>query len=239
MSGESLYSREFYHTIQDDLESLFYVTMYASLRWLPHNHVSRIGPWMRSFFDEVSLGADGRTIGGECKLDQINYSGWKFLELFSFENRYVRMWFEGGYRLLGTASMHSKERGQVCLWNVKTLRRLLAIICEGLETTDDTKQDRTEHELGGYASAGARSRDTQISLLAGARNFRIMHDKLGSSGKRSSGRAFGEEIKTNTSVLCVSPKADGKRRRINSRHDDASVDSRKSEHAKECLVAPI
>lgn len=238
MSGNALYSRDFYHTIQDDLESLFYVTMYGSVRWLPHNYVSRMGPWMHSFFDEVSLSANGRTIGGENKLDHINFSGKKFLELFSFENRYVQMWFDGGYRLLGTVSETSQRRGQARLWNVETLHKLLAIICEGLKTTDDTGQDRTEHELEAYTGWVAGSRDTRISLLAGARNFRIMHAEPGSSRKRSSDVAFADAIETVGSKLRESGQGDDKRRRIGGQRVDAiESDGRTSGRSKspECI----
>ncbi|KAL5522456.1 hypothetical protein ACEPAG_8472 [Sanghuangporus baumii] len=187
MSGDALYDPEgFHHTIEDDLESLFYVVMYGSVRWLPHNYVSRLGRWVRGFFDETLPGGIGQTIGGRDKLLQIASDGSEFLNLFLFENRFIQNWFRVGYRLLGTTSHSSKKAGQTCLWTTEELQRLLTIVSEDLAKTDDTNCDRTEHELEGYAGANSCSQDTHISLFTAARNFRLSHKEPESLGKRSS-----------------------------------------------------
>ncbi|KAL5480748.1 hypothetical protein ACEPAI_9688 [Sanghuangporus weigelae] len=221
MSGNALYDPEgFRHTIDDDLESLFYVVMYGSIRWLPHNYVSRLGRWMHTFFDEVGVDADGQTIGGSKKLLQIAFSGSRFLGLFKFENRFVQDWFKVGYKLLGTTSDTSKNSGQTCLWTMEKLQELLAIVCEGLARMDDTKRDRREHELEDYTDTKAESQGTRISLFAAARNFRESHRQPESFRKRSSDEAFEDDTETRSSRLQVSERRRGKQRRVVHRDDD-------------------
>ncbi|KAL5480746.1 hypothetical protein ACEPAI_9686 [Sanghuangporus weigelae] len=230
MSGDALYDPEgFHHTIEDDLESLFYVVMYGSVRWLPHNYVSRLGRWVRGFFDETLPEGIGQTIGGRDKLLQIASDGSEFLNLFLFENRFIQNWFRVGYRLLGTTSHSSRKAGQTCLWTTEELQRLLTIVYEDLAETDDTNCDRTEHELEGYAGANLCSQDTHISLFAAARNFRLNHKEPESLGKRSSDEAFEDEdgIEYDSSELQVSPRQDKKRRRLVREDDDDNAQSKK------------
>ncbi|KAL5499274.1 hypothetical protein ACEPAH_1792 [Sanghuangporus vaninii] len=230
MSGDALYDPEgFHHTIKDDLESLFYVVMYGSVRWLPHNYVSRLGRWVRGFFDGALSEGIGQTIGGRDKLLQIAFDGSEFLSLFSFENRFIQNWFRVGYRLLGTTSHSSRKAGQACLWTTEELQRLLTIVYEDLAKADDTNCDRTEHELEGYAGANSCSQDTHISLFAAARNFRLSHKEPESLGKRSSDEAFEDEdcVEYDSSKLQDSPRRDKKRRRLVREDDDDNAQSKK------------
>ncbi|KAL5523296.1 hypothetical protein ACEPAF_1563 [Sanghuangporus sanghuang] len=215
MSGNALYDPEgFRHTIDDDLESLFYVVMYGSIRWLPHNYVSRLGRWMHTFFDEVGVDADGQTIGGSKKLLQIAFGGSRFLGLFTFANRFVQDWFKVGYKMLGTTFDASKNGGQTCLWTMEKLQELLAFVCEGLARTDDTKCDRREHEPEDYADTNSGSQCTRISLFAAARNFRESHREPELLGKRSSDEPSEDNDATEHTEMHPAGIRGGKRRRV-------------------------
>ncbi|OCB91435.1 hypothetical protein A7U60_g1313 [Sanghuangporus baumii] len=230
MSGNALYGlKKFRHAIEDDLESLFYVVMYGSIRWLPHNYVSQLGRWVRSFFYEALPEGIGKTIGGTDKLLQIAFGGSEFLGTFSFENRFVQDWFRVGYKLLRTTSLASKDAGGKCLLTTESIQELFAVVCEGLARTDDTNIDRTEHELEGYAGATSRIQGTHISLFIAARNFRLIHTEPEFLEKRSSDEAFEDEdgIENDRSEVQVSPRRDKKRRRLVCQDNDDNNKKRK------------
>ena len=213
MSGFALLRlNDFRYTIQDDLESLFYVIMYSSVRWLPHNHISSLGQWMHDFFDQTLPGGLDRTTGGRNKLLQIASSGRNFLELFSFENCHVQDWFSVGYRLLGTTSYASKTAGAPCLWTMVRLRELIAVVYEGLAMTADAEFDRFEHDIEGRSGLSRGSRDTQISLFAAARNFCILHVEPELPRKRFTYTEDGDSLE--------SERRRWKRRRLGLQEDD-------------------
>ena len=57
------------HTLQDDMESLFYVILYCALLYLPHNFSKDLlAQTIREMF-EASKFTDGYFIGGDGKLD--------------------------------------------------------------------------------------------------------------------------------------------------------------------------
>ena len=219
MSGSALIGLgDFHYTIQDDLESLFYVIMYGSVRWLPHNHVSSLGLWMHDFFDETLSRGSGRTVGGQNKLLQIGFSGGNFLELFSFENCHVQDWFSVGYRLLGTTPYPSKASDAPCFWTLARLRELIAVVYDGLTMTDDSESDRFEHDVEGHSGLSRGSRDTQISLFAAARNFRIRH--VGPELPRKRFTYTKEDSEAGSSEGLESERRRWKRRRLGLQEDD-------------------
>ncbi|KAL5480802.1 hypothetical protein ACEPAI_9742 [Sanghuangporus weigelae] len=226
MSGNALYGlKKFRHAIEDDLESLFYVVMYGSIRWLPHNYVSQLGRWVRSFFYEALPEGIGKTIGGTDKLLQISFGGSKFFDKFSFENRFVQDWFRVGYKLLWTTSPASKD----CLLTTEKMQELFTVVCEDLARTDDTNIDRTEHELEGFAGATPLIQGTHISLFIAARNFRLIHTEPEFLGKRSLDEEFEDEdgIENESSEVQVLPRRDEKRRRSVCQDNDDNNKKRK------------
>ncbi|KAL5522458.1 hypothetical protein ACEPAG_8474 [Sanghuangporus baumii] len=230
MSGNALCGlKKFRHAIEDDLESLFYVVMYGSIRWLPHNHVSQLGRWVRSFFYEALPEGIGKTIGGTDKLLQISFGGSEFFDKFSFENCFVQDWFWVAYKLLWTTSPASKDTGGKCLLTTENMQELFTVVCEDLARTDDTNIDRTEHELEGYAGATPRIQGTHISLFIAARNFRLIHTEPEFLGKRSSDEEFEDEdgIENESSEVQVLPRRDEKRRRLVCQDNDDNNKKRK------------
>ena len=233
MSGTALYAfRPFRHGIEDDLESLFYVIMYGSLRWLPHGYVDRLGSWMYSFFDEVLPGGPGQSSGGRDKLFEMTCSGSAFLDVFKFENQFVQDWFKIGYRLLETASGPSKNKGRICLWTAERLRDLTAVVCSGLARTKDTEFDRTEHELEGYLIEDQVSRDTETSLLATATTFHDDHRGSGSSQKRPADVASEDDVQNVSSKPRATGRRGCKRRRIADQREDSTAPGRKKDNDK-------
>ncbi|KAL5480749.1 hypothetical protein ACEPAI_9689 [Sanghuangporus weigelae] len=230
MSGNALCGlKKFRHAIEDDLESLFYVVMYGSIRWLPHNYASQLGRWVRSFFYEALPEGIGKTIGGTDKLLQISFGGSEFFDKFLFENRFVQDWFWVAYKLLRTTSLASKDVGGKCLLTTENMQELFTVVCEDLARTDDTNIDRTEHELEGFAGATPRIQGTHISLFIAARNFRLTHTEPEFLGKRSSDEEFEDEdgIENDSSEVQVLPRRDEKRRRSVCQDNDDNNKKRK------------
>ncbi|KAL5480801.1 hypothetical protein ACEPAI_9741 [Sanghuangporus weigelae] len=140
-NGSELQTRE------DDMESLFYVVMYASLRWLPHNNVLDLGFWMFSFFDEVERDTDGQELGGNRKLLTQANAGAKFFEKFRFTNKYIHLWFKAGYNHLKTLHDQLPNSGN---WTIDTLKEMTNVAYEGLCQQEGTLHDRFEHRVSDY-----------------------------------------------------------------------------------------
>ena len=60
----------FQHSFQDDMESFFYVILYAGVRWLAHNHVEDLGELMTDYFNEYRISC-GKAKGGPRKSQNI------------------------------------------------------------------------------------------------------------------------------------------------------------------------
>lgn len=92
MSIASLFGRkDFNHRFQDDMESFFYVILYASVLWLPHKPVDDIGKHVSLFFDECN-DHNGRPRGGSLK--NSNRCSSTFYEIWEFENDSLKRWLE-------------------------------------------------------------------------------------------------------------------------------------------------
>ncbi|KAL5495953.1 hypothetical protein ACEPAH_3185 [Sanghuangporus vaninii] len=172
MSARALRSRrDFRHTIEDDMESLFYVVMYGCLRWLPHNDVPRLGKWIRRFFDESVEYGDGRDIGGLDKIINQAGRGSDFREAFQFPSELVQAWFDIGYEYLATSHVLHRDSGSELLWTTRNLRQLFGIICNGLAAREEAENDRMSHDMQGYLAAAEDHHGMHTSLLAGAIQF--------------------------------------------------------------------
>ncbi|KAL5522450.1 hypothetical protein ACEPAG_8466 [Sanghuangporus baumii] len=172
MSARALRSRrDFRHTIEDDMESLFYVVMYGCLRWLPHKDVPRLGKWIRRFFDEAVEYGDGRDIGGLDKIINQAGRGSDFREAFQFPNEFVQAWFDIGYDYLATSHVLHRDSGSKLLWTTRNLRQLFGAICNGLAAQEEAEQDRMNHDMQGYLAAAEDHHGMHTSLLAGAIEF--------------------------------------------------------------------
>ena len=72
MSIDAMKSRNHVHTLEDDLESLIYVVLYAALRWLPvGSSADHLEWWFRNFFGAPN--SDGRGGGGDHKNSNAQY----------------------------------------------------------------------------------------------------------------------------------------------------------------------
>lgn len=59
--------KDFRHSFLDDMESFFYVVLYAAALWLRHNHVDDLGQLMAIFFNEYRFSL-GEKKGGSRKV---------------------------------------------------------------------------------------------------------------------------------------------------------------------------
>lgn len=152
-------------TKEDDLESLFYVVMYGSVRWLPHDSVDDLGSWMFDFFDktEITKGKHGEDRGGVAKVFSQFVSGTDFRDKFKFSNENIGLWFEATYKCLGTIHNKPPDSGS---WNAAYLKDITNVICTELLKKTDTINDRVEHSVSDYfveAKAQEAQRGTHTS----------------------------------------------------------------------------
>ena len=142
----------FKHTKEDDMESLFYVTMYGSIRLLPHEKVEDLGEWIYEFFDR-SKEKKGQDIGGERKEHIAVTDGRDFFELFKFDNCYIETWFTSSYGYLATFHKNKYEPDSQLpqhQWTMENVKRLINTACDGLAETDGTDSNRIDHSVKNY-----------------------------------------------------------------------------------------
>lgn len=136
MAAEALEGETtFQHNIGHDLESLFYVALYCSIRWLPVKPLIEIGKFMQVFFDASSMKA-GEIVGGDYKmlylLDQ------KFSKNFVFVNKAIQEFFKAGYAYL--KSIIEEDKTKEKKWDFAKPRELFQAVRKG----DLGKADRVE-----------------------------------------------------------------------------------------------
>ena len=89
MSIACLTDDDFKHRFQDDMESFYYVILYASVLWSPRDDVNDVEERMSKFFDEyVFYGR--RTEGGTAKT--LNVLRGTFLRMWDFKNGSLQQW---------------------------------------------------------------------------------------------------------------------------------------------------
>ncbi|KAL5499272.1 hypothetical protein ACEPAH_1790 [Sanghuangporus vaninii] len=139
-----------HQTHEDDMESLFYVVLYSSLRWLPHNNMKALGTWMHSFFDSFEKDEEGRDIGGVEKRCHQLEQGKNFLKKFEFRNTHIKLFFQNGYKYLGSVNQGLDNGYNKSLWTSDNIRNIFDEACKGLCETSDTEHDRTENDVSDY-----------------------------------------------------------------------------------------
>ncbi|KAL5480751.1 hypothetical protein ACEPAI_9691 [Sanghuangporus weigelae] len=139
-----------HQTHEDDMESLFYVVLYGSLRWLPHNDMKTLGTWMHSFFDSFEKDEEGRDIGGVEKRCHQLEQGRNFLKKFEFRNKHIKLFFQNGYKYLGYVNQGIDNGYNKSLWTSDNVRNIFDDACKSLCETSDTEYDRTENDVSDY-----------------------------------------------------------------------------------------
>ncbi|GBE84578.1 predicted protein [Sparassis crispa] len=72
MSHRLLQSKNTHHTVQDDMESLFYAVLYCSLRYLPHDRKPEyLAAILERLFDAGFINNDGIRMGGDGKISNM------------------------------------------------------------------------------------------------------------------------------------------------------------------------
>ncbi|KAG6875245.1 hypothetical protein C0993_010163, partial [Termitomyces sp. T159_Od127] len=86
------------HTIQDDMESFFYVMLYFGLRYLQHNYRRNIPNLLKQVFDSEDIDEDGFVIGGLHKRFLLNNFEGYLGQNFTFLSPPFQKWFEWATR---------------------------------------------------------------------------------------------------------------------------------------------
>lgn len=124
------------HTFQDDMESFFYVVLYAALRWLPHNHIEELGNLMSEYFNEYRE-HDGTPLGGRAKASNITFGD--FTKGFKWENGHLATWFNDALQLQRRELL--EQRG--LFWTPEALKELW----KDINSKDLPNDDRIEHKI--------------------------------------------------------------------------------------------
>ena len=188
---------DFCHLLQDDLESIFYVSIYCSVLWLPHDEVEGLGKWLFEFFDEFSVRSN-ILIGGFHKVTyKSNFR--LFSREFVFVNRYINWWFLHAYQDLSTyLNPDQKDNSK---WTKENLRTHLRALCEevcsigqqGLEKVEHSVEDQAIPDIPDQAIAWATHIST--SNTPGASRFSEISQHGPDRGHKRS-RSIYEEVAT-------------------------------------------
>lgn len=151
MSVESLLGFEdFRHRFKDDMESFYYVVLYASIHWLPHENPDDVKTEVARFFDEYKE-RRGKAHGGIAKSS--NFTSGRFYDLWGFQNDALKIWLEGVRKMQWKNWDDEQPK-----WTPKGLNDLWKIADEG----DLPIDDRVEHLLP-QATKDARKTKTSAS----------------------------------------------------------------------------
>lgn len=103
----------FQHRFHDDMESFYYIILYASVLWLPHNNSLKIEEELAEFFDSYRE-RNGKVQGGTPK--ESNRSGGKFASLWGFKSEALWNWLEKVRRMQWISEEDQQPR-----WTPKAL----------------------------------------------------------------------------------------------------------------------
>lgn len=130
MSIDALFGdKSFKHRFQDDMESFYYVVLYASVIWLPHENSECVEEEVTSFFDEYKE-RSGKARGGVAK--ESNRASGKFYRLWRFGNDALKEWLEA-VRLLQWPTRYGEQPE----WTPKALNDQWKTTDEGNLPTND------------------------------------------------------------------------------------------------------
>ncbi|OBZ71030.1 hypothetical protein A0H81_09156 [Grifola frondosa] len=92
MSYNVLDKEDVVHSLSDDMESLLYVVLYCSLRWLPHDEDEKsLGAHLHALFDYSEF-LVGRLLGGNGKY--LFLSTRRYLEHITFAHPPIKEWLD-------------------------------------------------------------------------------------------------------------------------------------------------
>lgn len=110
-------NKAFRHGFQDDVESFFYVVLYACLRWLPHAFSGNLVQEMKSFFDDCRE-SQGMPVGGGYKALNIVFG--TFMALCEWRNDHLANWFNEVLLLL----RRGLDDRDACAWTARRLHEI-------------------------------------------------------------------------------------------------------------------
>lgn len=123
------------HGFRDDMESLYYVVLYSSIRWLPHNEVACLSEEMTYYFYDWAPEGDAGIRGGIPKCANI-FTG-LFTNLFEWEDVATRLWMKHAWQI-----QHTWKNGKT-IW---TPERLMRVWTRTLKL-DPPKENRRELKI--------------------------------------------------------------------------------------------
>ncbi|GBE84618.1 hypothetical protein SCP_0605970 [Sparassis crispa] len=93
MSQRILSHKKVAHTIQDDMESILWVVLYCSLRWLDHNlPLGDLAKTMVNIFDRCTVHDDGYVMASDAKL-RIQFDRGYTSDIY-FRNPTIQLWLD-------------------------------------------------------------------------------------------------------------------------------------------------
>lgn len=96
MSFTALHSNEYMHSLKDDLESLIYIILFASLRWLPLEPQQRLSWWLTTYFGAPNPNGTGG--GADAKYMNALYRKYTS-SLRSTEGPHILQWLNAAMDL--------------------------------------------------------------------------------------------------------------------------------------------
>lgn len=127
-------SSDLRHSLQDDMESFFYVVLYASIRWLPHDYIDNLAKEIRIYFGDCQE-QNGIIVGGAVKM--INLAHRSFFKMFEWRNSHLRDWI---YGVLSLQFQEINNQG-LPIWTPERLYDLWVSI----DNSNLPMQDRFDH----------------------------------------------------------------------------------------------
>ena len=91
---------DFQHCFRDDMESFFYVVLYAGALWLAHNRLEHLGELMTDYFNEYRYGPK-QPRGGSRKAQNLMLN--TFVRNFEWSNDGISEWINKMQALLKAA----------------------------------------------------------------------------------------------------------------------------------------
>lgn len=137
--------KDFKHSLQDEMESFYYIILYASIVGLPHENLDDVEGDISGFFDEHKV-HKGKLLGGRAK--NSNRFSSDFYDLWEFKNDALKNWLEVVLQL-----QYKSDKGEQLKWTPKAL-------CDQWKITDEDDlpvNDRV-HNTGVNASTRGKSK---------------------------------------------------------------------------------
>lgn len=135
MSIASLLGEDFKHGFEDDMESFYYVILYASVLWLPHKNIENIEKRISRFFDEYEVN-DGVVQGGSAKI--ANLVAGLFHKVWGFESDSLNRLLEGTRLLQQQAAEEKRSK-----WTPEALHKQW----KSTDEEDLPTNDKVDHLL--------------------------------------------------------------------------------------------